>query len=289
LLVAALIAPIRAITDAIFPAPDLTHSPPPLALAMIALQYLVPLAALASGFVGARTRARVVITAIVIAMSFGAPVCAQTLAPTPLPSAPAPVVAPPAGPPSPSPVATAAAAPAATSPAPNPSAAPAPIGTSGPATPIPATPAPVPSATPAPTAMPTVAPSPTPAPTEAPTPTPTPTPNPFSYIINPAPVPVTTPDGPHILQVAVNDRHIRLGGPLIVRVVTSANVVGVEARALGRFIAIPQSAPGLFGLIYTLPDGIPFWLLNRNYTVVIAAATADGRQTTVAVPMLLTR
>jgi hypothetical protein len=89
--------------------------------------------------------------------------------------------------------------------------------------------------------------------------------------------------------VAVNDRRIRAGGPLLVRVTTSPNVVGVEARALGRFIPIPQSSPGLFALAYTLPDGIPFWLLNRNYDIVIAAATADGRQTSVKFPMLLTR
>jgi hypothetical protein len=75
----------------------------------------------------------------------------------------------------------------------------------------------------------------------------------------------------------------------VVRVITSANVVGVEARALGRFIPIPQSSPGLFALAYTMPGGIPFWLLNRSYDIVIAAATADGRQTSVSFPMLLTR
>jgi hypothetical protein len=120
-------------------------------------------------------------------------------------------------------------------------------------------------------------------------PTSVPTPNPFSYIINPTPVPASTPDGPHILQVELNDRRIRAGGPLLVRVITSANVVGVEARALGRFIPIPQSSPGLFALAYMMPGGIPFWWLNRSYNIVIAAATADGRQTSVSFPMLLTR
>ena len=100
---------------------------------------------------------------------------------------------------------------------------------------------------------------------------------------------MTTPDGPHIIEVLLNDRQIRIGGPLNVRVLTSPNVVGVEARALGRFIAIPQSSPGLFSLSYILPGGVPFWLLNRNYDIVIAAATADGRQTSVSFPMVLTR
>jgi hypothetical protein len=124
-----------------------------------------------------------------------------------------------------------------------------------------------------------------------PTPPPTPslTPNPFGYIITPTPVPETIPDGPHIIEVELNDRHIRAGGPLLVRVITSANVVGVEARALGRFIPIPQSSPGLFNLEYMMPGGIPFWWLNKNYNIVIAAATADGRQTSVSFPMLLTR
>ncbi len=119
--------------------------------------------------------------------------------------------------------------------------------------------------------------------------TPVPTPNPFSYIINPPPVAATTPDGPHIIQVALNDRRIHAGGPLLVRVFTSANVVGVEARALGRFIPIPESSPGLFALAYTMPSGVPFWLLNRYYDIVIAAATADGRQTSVSFQMLLMR
>jgi hypothetical protein len=102
-------------------------------------------------------------------------------------------------------------------------------------------------------------------------------------------VPVTSPDGPHILEIFLNDRQIHAGGSLNVRVLTSTNVVGVEARALGRFIAIPQNGPGLFSLAYTMPGGIPFWLLNRNYDIVIAAATADGRQVSVSFRMLLMR
>jgi len=96
-------------------------------------------------------------------------------------------------------------------------------------------------------------------------------------------------DRGNVPALELNDRRIHAGGPLIVRVFTSPNVVGVEARTLGRFIPIPQSSPGLFALAYTMPGGIPFWLLNRNYEIVIAAATADGRQTSVSFPMLLTR
>jgi len=86
----------------------------------------------------------------------------------------------------------------------------------------------------------------------------------------------------------LNDRTIHSGGPLLARIRTSPNVVGVEARALGRFIAIPQASPGIFALQYQMP-GIPWFMLGRNYDVVIAAATADGRQTTLTVPMTIAR
>jgi len=231
-------------------------------LGLLALEYVPPLLVLML-FVGRRRRTAIAAALLALCGLVGAPP-ARAATPTPAPPS---------------------------TPAPTPAAAPAPA----PATPLPtATPSSSPTVPPAPsTPTPTTAPAPTPAtpppPASAPTPAATATPNPFSYIITPAPVPATQPDGPHILEVDLNDRRIRAGGPLMVRVVTSANVVGVEARALGRFIAIPQSGPGVFGLIYTMPDGIPFWLLNRNYDIVIAAATADGRQTTVSFPMLLSR
>lgn len=179
------------------------------------------------------------------------------------------------------------------SPIPSQTGSPAAPGSTAPASPTPGPPASVPPpASPSPPtqlpAMPTPA-TPSPATPSPPVPTPAPTPNPFGYIITPTPVPVSSPDGPHILEVELNDRRIRAGGPLLVRVITSANVVGVEARALGRFIPIPQSSPGLFNLEYVMPGAIPFWWLNRSYDIVIAAATADGRQTSVSFPMLLTR
>jgi len=142
--------------------------------------------------------------------------------------------------------------------------------------PPPTPPAPTPE-TPAPEATP----SPAPAPTVAPTP------NPYLYVITPPPT-AGPADGPHILEVDVNDHAIHPGGPLLVRVTTSPNVIGVEARAFGRFIAIPANGPGVFTLAYTMPSGIPFWLMNKNYDIVIAAATPDGRQTTVTVTMALT-
>jgi hypothetical protein len=65
----------------------------------------------------------------------------------------------------------------------------------------------------------------------------------------------------------------------MIQVTTSANVVGVEARCFGRFLAIPQVSPGVFALTYTLPTAIPAFLF-RTFDIVIAAATPDGQQTT---------
>ncbi len=289
LLAAALSSPIRAITDAVFGAPDGFDGASSARILLIAAQYAPPLAVVAFG----RLRREAVIAAVVLAcaLAVGSPASAQVAAPGPVPNA---------APATPAPPATATPIPAATLPAPGPTpaqpASAAPPGTS---------PTPAPASTPTPPAMPVAAPpssavpagaSPVAVPPPAASPlatppaaVPSPTTNPFGYIIAPAPTPATTPDGPHILEVEVNDRRIRAGGPLLVRVITSPNVVGVEARALGRFIPIPQNSPGLFALAYTLPDGIPFWLLDRNYDIVIAAATADGRQTSVKFPMLLTR
>ena len=293
LLTCALFAPARVVTDAVFGASESLDAAPSLLLGMIALAYLPPLAVLA---VAGRFRRRIAALAAVAALVTCRPAAVtaqQTSAPSPMPAA-APAT--PAGSPSP------AAGPAPSQPLPaavpqspplaSPQAPPSPIASAQPlaspsAAPSPSAPSPAPvaSAVPSPNLGPTAgAPGP-----PAPIPAPVVTANPFGYIINPPPVPATLPDGPHILQVDLNDRRIRAGGPLLVRVFTSANVVGVEARALGRFIPIPQSSPGLFALAYTMPLGIPFWLLNRNYDIVIAAATADGRQTSVSFPMLLTR
>ncbi len=282
---------------------------------MIALEFLPPLGFLA--YTMLRRPAAALAAAVVVLIAWHAPADAQSFqsavagrgavtatatpaaatpaAPTPAPGSPAPG--------SPTPVPAPPVPPGTPVPAPTPLPAPTPApGTTG--TPIPGpqqsvpvavppiaapTPAEPPPGSPAPSLSAPATPPSAPAATPSLQALPSPTPNPFGYIITPTPVPASVPDGPHILEVDLNDRRIHAGGPLLVRVLTSANVVGVEARALGRFIPIPQSSPGLFALAYTMPGGIPFWWLNRSYDIVIAAATADGRQTSVAFPMLLTR
>jgi hypothetical protein len=143
-------------------------------------------------------------------------------------------------------------------------------------------PAPTPQSPAQATPVPATSPPPTPPPptpaTPVPAPTATTTPSAYAYVLN-YPAPAASPSGPVITQVALNNATIHAGGPLMIQVTTSANVVGVEARCFGRFLAIPQVSPGVFALSYTLPTAIPAFLF-RTFDIVIAAATPDGQQTT---------
>jgi hypothetical protein len=154
-----------------------------------------------------------------------------------------------------------------------------------PTPPAPATPTPTPTPLPSPTATATPTSTPTPAPLAAPTATA----NPYAYIVDPTPPPgPVASDAPRILEIAINDRVLHPGGPVMLRVTTTPNVVGVELRAMGQFFAVAQSGPGLFTLNVTVPSSIPFFMLH-DYSVVVAAGTADGRQTTVPLSLRLAR
>jgi hypothetical protein len=151
-------------------------------------------------------------------------------------------------------------------------------------TPAPAVAAPSPLPLPAPSSPPS------PAASLAPEPVASTTPQPYAYIVTPPPAAVPlAPDAPQILEVDVNDKTLHPGGPVNVRVRTTANIVAVEARAFGRFVPIPPAGPQTYALQYVLPCCLPFWLTGRNYDVTIAAGTADGRQTTLVVPLILAR
>jgi hypothetical protein len=150
-------------------------------------------------------------------------------------------------------------------------------------------PAPQPPPAPAPTAAPTAAPSPiattTPVP-PSPTPQPSATPSAFTYVVDPTPGPS---GAPRIFESALNDRVLHKGGMLLVKVTTSPDVTAVVARTMGHEIVIPQGAPGYFAGQQQLPDGIPFFMLNRTYQVEFVATTADGRNTIFALPLRLER
>jgi hypothetical protein len=124
--------------------------------------------------------------------------------------------------------------------------------------------------------------------TPSPAPTVYPTANPYAYVVAAVPSAAPAGDGPQIIDVSMTDSVVHSGAAVSVRVRTSPNVVGVEARAMGRFLSIPQSAPGTFVLNGSVPGGIPFFLYGRK-DIVFAAATADGRQATLTVPVTLSR
>jgi len=157
-------------------------------------------------------------------------------------------------------------------------------------------PSPVPQPSPAPLSPPVASPAPSPAATTtpvppspapaSPSPQPSGSPSPFTYVVSPAPGPS---GAPRIVEIALNDRVLHKGGPLLVRVTTSPDVTSVVARTMGRELGIPQGGPGYFSGQDQLPSSIPLFLLNRTYQIEFVAATADGRSTSYTLPVRLER
>lgn len=146
-----------------------------------------------------------------------------------------------------------------------------------------ATPLPGPSALPSPTPLPSA--TPLPSPTPAPSATP---PSPYLYIVEPPPEPAAAPDGPKIVRIELNDRTLRPGGLLAVRVTTTPNVNRIVASTSGYSIDIVKAADGLFAGMTNLPSGVPLWFL-RTYQVTFTAFAQDGRRATATIPVTLGR
>jgi hypothetical protein len=167
-----------------------------------------------------------------------------------------------------------------------------PVGAQSPgaATPSPAAGTPPPSS--APSGSPTAAPSPQTSPLPTPPATPLPTATPlYKFVYRPTPVPTPAPDPntPQIAEIDLSDTVVVTPSDVHVRVLTSYAVTNVVAQALGRSVAIPRAAPGLFLLDTSVP-GIPFfmsYLKNRTYPIVFSAAVPDGRSTTVTLSLTL--
>ena len=151
--------------------------------------------------------------------------------------------------------------------------------------PLPPTAPPSPSPAPGP---PTAAPLPTPPPTPAPSPTPTATASssPYHYVITP---PSPALGQPAIIEIDMLDQVLHGGGPYSVRVHTSLDVTTINVSAMGGTYGMQAAGPGLFATDGTVPAGIPFFLINRWYTITVIASTADGRTTSVAVTLRLER
>jgi hypothetical protein len=149
-----------------------------------------------------------------------------------------------------------------------------------------------PSASPQPVATPVAQPPPgtaTPVPVPPATPVPTVQPPAFRYVFTPPPGSTPAPAGaPQIIEVDCTDQVIHQNQDVAMRVVTTSAVSAVTLSALGRSAPLPQVAPGVWAASSHVPS-VPFFFLNRTYTVQIVAATSDGRSDTVSFPVRLER
>jgi hypothetical protein len=165
-----------------------------------------------------------------------------------------------------------------------------PLATVAQPTPAPAAqpaPAPTPPAAPTtPSAAPLASPAANPSASPAPSPTASGTPNPYRFIVTP---PAPKPGQPAILEIDLLDSTLHAGQPYSVRVKTSLDVTAINVSAMGSTYGMQMGYPGLFASDGSVPSGIPFFLLNRDYTLTVAAMTADGRTTTVPVTLRLER
>jgi hypothetical protein len=159
-------------------------------------------------------------------------------------------------------------------------------------------PAPTVSASPAANGQPSPASAPTVSPTPAP-PTPQPTVSPtqqpsapaplYHFIYTPAPQGTPVASGaPHIVEVDLTDQTLHQNSDVSMRVVTTQTVAAVFVAAMGRELAVPQVAPGMWGGQSHIPS-VPFFFLNRVYDIEVRASTADGRIDIVHLPIRLVR
>ena len=138
------------------------------------------------------------------------------------------------------------------------------------------------TATPNVTVTPSATESPSPLPSG--TPSPTPTPN-YKYRVTPSPNPAAS-GGPQILEIDLNDKQLTPHGKIAIRVLTSPDVVKVITRSNGRDGSLQQIAPGEFTANGSIP-GIPFIARGWKVNIEFVASTADGRTTSVKVPVTL--
>jgi hypothetical protein len=83
------------------------------------------------------------------------------------------------------------------------------------------------------------------------------------------------------------DQTLHAGAPYSVRVKTSPDVTAINVSAMGETYGMQGAGPGLFASDGQVPGGIPFFLLNRDYTVTVTALTADKRTTSVSLTLHL--
>jgi hypothetical protein len=135
-----------------------------------------------------------------------------------------------------------------------------------------------------PAAAPTPGPGVTPGSTATPGPLTAATASPYHYVITP---PAPAPGMPAIVEIDMLEQIIHSGAPYSVRVKTSPDVTAISVSTMGQTYGMQAAGPGLFATDGQVPGGIPFFLLNRSYTLTVTARTADGRTTSIAVDLRL--
>ena len=92
---------------------------------------------------------------------------------------------------------------------------------------------------------------------------------------------------PAILEIDMLDSTLHAGGPYSVRVKTSLDVTSLTVTAMGGTYGMQPAGPGLFATDGQIPSGIPFFLLNRSFSITVNASTTDGRMTSVPLTLRL--
>jgi hypothetical protein len=85
------------------------------------------------------------------------------------------------------------------------------------------------------------------------------------------------------------DRTLHPGSPYSVRVRTTLDVTTLSVTAMGQTYGMQSAGPGLFASDGSVPGFIPFFMLGRDYTITITAATADKRTATAQITLRLDR
>jgi hypothetical protein len=82
---------------------------------------------------------------------------------------------------------------------------------------------------------------------------------------------------PQIVAVELSDPVFHSGETVSGTVITSTNVATVEVRVASQQRPLPQTAPGIFSMSYTMPK-IPFFL-RGTYVAHIIALNSAGAST----------
>lgn len=129
--------------------------------------------------------------------------------------------------------------------------------------------------------------SPLPAPKAAtPLPALTATPSPYKYRYVPGQPAHPGPGVPQIFAVYLNDDQLHSGGPILIKVTTSPDVVKVVSRNGGHEGVVPLVSPGDFEAVSKLPK-VPFIAEGMTLDLEFVATSSSGMKTSVRVPVKL--